>query len=278
MRYFVYALTDPRTDAVFYIGITHNTSERLKQHISHRDTNARKRAWIQKLKEENLLPSMKVIEVVKNKEVAIEREEYWICYYLEQGVSLTNLQLYSAGRVRLEMDEIQEQEYSIEEEHTISKRIKELFYSSAEVRENLGLANRQLQQWINTGRIEKIFLPGSKLPFYSKRKIDKLANEVTKHQNNSNIQSKKNAQNRTRQYRQVKPDETIELYYTAAEARKVLGLTDSEFQWWSRAGRVERVLLPKKKQYLYPKHNIDSLTKELEEILLEEEMKSAFME
>jgi hypothetical protein len=33
-RYFIYALTDPRTDAVAKIGITDNAYERFKKHMS----------------------------------------------------------------------------------------------------------------------------------------------------------------------------------------------------------------------------------------------------
>ena len=66
MPYFVYALVDPRTDVVFYIGITNSINEQLKQHINYKDSNTEKRAWIQRLKEKNLVPSMKVLDMVVN--------------------------------------------------------------------------------------------------------------------------------------------------------------------------------------------------------------------
>ncbi len=41
MLYFIYALTDPRTGTVAYVGITNNAYERFKQHISYRDNNGK---------------------------------------------------------------------------------------------------------------------------------------------------------------------------------------------------------------------------------------------
>ena len=110
MPYFVYALVDPRTDVVFYIGITNSINERLKQHINYKDSNTEKRAWIQRLKEKNLVPSMKVLDMVKNRMAAVECEEYWIYYYLGQGVQLTNRQLYLIKHIKREADRTQEQE------------------------------------------------------------------------------------------------------------------------------------------------------------------------
>lgn len=48
-------------------------------------------------------------------------------------------------------------------------------------------------------------------------------------------------------------------YYTAAEARVKLGLTEAAFQGWVKAKKVNKVLLPGKKQGMYLKHEIDQL-------------------
>lgn len=50
--HFVYALVDPRTDAVAYVGITDNAYERFKDHVNFQDNNGKKDAWIQRLKDE----------------------------------------------------------------------------------------------------------------------------------------------------------------------------------------------------------------------------------
>ena len=93
MLYFIYALTDPRTGTVAYVGITNNAYERFKQHISYRDNNGKKHAWIQQLQQEKVMPAMKILEVVEGEETALNRERFWINYYKEQGIQLTNLYL-----------------------------------------------------------------------------------------------------------------------------------------------------------------------------------------
>src|SRR5258708_668807 len=48
-------------------------------------------------------------------------------------------------------------------------------------------------------------------------------------------------------------------YYTAGEARKVLGLTEGTFFNWVNAGRIPKVVPPGKRQGGYPKKTIDAL-------------------
>ncbi len=66
-------------------------------------------------------------------------------------------------------------------------------------------------------------------------------------------------------------DKIKALYYTAAEARKILDLTDDRFQYWVRVGRIEKVRLPGRKQYLYPRRQVDHLAKKIEAAILAEE-------
>ncbi len=44
---------------------------------------------------------MKILEIVKIKEIAREREAYWIYYYLERGVYLTNIRRYSSKHKKI---------------------------------------------------------------------------------------------------------------------------------------------------------------------------------
>src|SRR5258708_23580552 len=104
--YFVYTLTDPRTGTVAYVGITNNAYERFKQHISYRDNNGKKHAWIQQLQQEKVMPAMKILEVVENEEIALDRERYWIRRYKEQGLQLTNLYLPPMRKVEPKKEEI----------------------------------------------------------------------------------------------------------------------------------------------------------------------------
>lgn len=74
--YFVYELVDPCTNSPRYVGITNNPNQRLQEHINRLDgSNTAKETWIQKLQEEHLSPSMKIIEIVQTKKEALNREK-----------------------------------------------------------------------------------------------------------------------------------------------------------------------------------------------------------
>ncbi|GCE48234.1 hypothetical protein EI42_06141 [Thermosporothrix hazakensis] len=62
------------------------------------------------------------------------------------------------------------------------------------------------------------------------------------------------------------------LYYTAAEARKVLGLDEEAFQYWGRTGRVTRIYLPGRKQAVYSRKEINKIAGKLEAAILAEKL------
>lgn len=64
-----------------------------------------------------------------------------------------------------------------------------------------------------------------------------------------------------------------EHYYTAAQARGVLGLNEHTFQNWIRSGRVKRTMLPGRGQGLYLKRDIDRLAHHIEAALFLNETK-----
>lgn len=49
------------------------------------------------------------------------------------------------------------------------------------------------------------------------------------------------------------------VYYTAAEARQVLGLSEDAFHGYVRTGKVRKYMLPGKRQGRYLKKEIDAL-------------------
>lgn len=86
----VYALSDPETGEVRYVGKTVLSLEkRLKGHFSDKAEN-HKTHWIRSLLARGLKPTIKSIEedIAEN---WAERERYWIAYYRDQGARLVNL-------------------------------------------------------------------------------------------------------------------------------------------------------------------------------------------
>lgn len=85
----IYTLTDPRTDAVRYIGTTGRTLEcRLGDHIrqSRWGEKTHRANWIRQLLAADLLPVISMLEITEDK----TREIYWIREYRERGIDLVN--------------------------------------------------------------------------------------------------------------------------------------------------------------------------------------------
>lgn len=50
-----------------------------------------------------------------------------------------------------------------------------------------------------------------------------------------------------------------DVYYTASQARRKLGLTEDAFQGWIKAKKINKVLLPNRKQGVFSRHEIDMI-------------------
>lgn len=89
----IYALCDPDTDDIRYIGQTYRSLEiRLKEHIYdciRRPRSTHKVNWINKLISQNKLPKIKLIECVSI-ELATDAERHWISSLLKEGYDLVN--------------------------------------------------------------------------------------------------------------------------------------------------------------------------------------------
>ena len=88
---YVYALVDPRTDAIRYVGKSHQRDKsRLREHIKS-PTNAYTEEWIGELLAAGRTPIMRILEDCDTNTV-FEREAFWIRHLLERGCKLLNVQ------------------------------------------------------------------------------------------------------------------------------------------------------------------------------------------
>lgn len=89
---FIYALCDPESGAVRYVGQTVNPAGRYFHHITPKGPGAPRLRWIAELKEQHLLPSLRILERV-NPDQADQAEQRWIAHYVAEGAHLVNTQL-----------------------------------------------------------------------------------------------------------------------------------------------------------------------------------------
>jgi hypothetical protein len=87
-RIFIYALADPFTQEVCYVGRSDNPQRRLIEHLKD-TTNPDKAEWIRSLHEQGNEPTLIILEEVAGED-APAREYYWTVYYWEQGSKLKN--------------------------------------------------------------------------------------------------------------------------------------------------------------------------------------------
>ena len=65
--------------------------------------------------------------------------------------------------------------------------------------------------------------------------------------------------------------ELAKYYYTAAEARKQLGLDEEAFQYWVRKDRIKKVILPGRSQGVYSKKEVANLRDQINTTLVAEQ-------
>jgi hypothetical protein len=101
MKYYIYALLDPITGEIRYIGGTNNPKRRKRDHKTRLNENTHKVAWIKKLKSLGMCPTFFVIE-----ETSIEcwevREQTYITELKALGFDLTNSTKGGSGNARME--------------------------------------------------------------------------------------------------------------------------------------------------------------------------------
>jgi GIY-YIG catalytic domain len=157
MPYFVYALIDPRTDVVAYVGISFNATWRFSQHLKCDSTNRAKNAWIQQLQDEGLQPILKILETVETADIARKREKHWINYYATQHMPLRNMK--GIGQARLSQAtpcSAMKPELSENETSSQSQR----YVTSDEGEKLLGVDTGRFFYYVQSGQITRE--PGSR--------------------------------------------------------------------------------------------------------------------
>ncbi len=93
----IYALKDPRTDEIRYVGRTgRSTSWRLKKHLEEKK-HTHKCRWVQGLKRKGLVPQLVVLEKCATREDADKAEKSWILSLLRSGFRLVNHRIGGEG-------------------------------------------------------------------------------------------------------------------------------------------------------------------------------------
>lgn len=87
---YIYALVDPLTGQIRYVGKSDNPIKRLSYHMSHcRHTNSHKHKWLMSLKRRCLEPRLIILEQT-SQEIWQNAEQRWIKHFTECGGRLTN--------------------------------------------------------------------------------------------------------------------------------------------------------------------------------------------
>jgi hypothetical protein len=91
MIIYIYALGEPGTSEVRYVGKTANLQQRLSAHLAD-VTNSKKGHWLQELRAQDKKPTLMVLETLdcEDKFVWIECEKKWIAHFKQLGFVLLN--------------------------------------------------------------------------------------------------------------------------------------------------------------------------------------------
>jgi hypothetical protein len=98
---YIYALVDPESEEVRYVGKSVNPKERLYNHIGKcYKEQTRKANWIYSLRKNGQKPRMKILKETNQEEFPYW-EEYYIKEYLKMGARLTNYDEQGIGTCSL---------------------------------------------------------------------------------------------------------------------------------------------------------------------------------
>jgi len=101
MTDYIYALVDPITNDIRYIGRTANPKARLRTHLK-KDKNQAKSKWVEGLLAKGLTPKMVILDKAYGYE-AVRLEDHWIHRMIDEGCDLFNIN-YSGSEMRLTLN------------------------------------------------------------------------------------------------------------------------------------------------------------------------------
>jgi predicted GIY-YIG superfamily endonuclease len=88
--YYVYTLTDPRTNKIRYVGVTTNPQHRLRCHISGSKHGKYRAEWLLELKADGVKPEMNIVAQAENEADGLDLEKEWIENLSASGHDLVN--------------------------------------------------------------------------------------------------------------------------------------------------------------------------------------------
>src|ERR1019366_4917156 len=92
----IYALLDPFTGLLMYIGQTIQGFKRISEHFHKCDKRnpngllSKSKVWISNLKKQNQIFKVVYIQYFDNSETIDESEEFWISFFRSSGAELLN--------------------------------------------------------------------------------------------------------------------------------------------------------------------------------------------
>ena len=103
--YTVYILIDPRDYLIRYVGISNDVYRRFIEHIKGNSVNPAKDAWIQSLRDEQVMMIMQSIDTAPTLQEAMQKETRLIHQLLEEGFPLFNVSCVASPSPKIKPQE-----------------------------------------------------------------------------------------------------------------------------------------------------------------------------